>query len=85
MIFVDGTPVEARNGDSIVASIQRLRPDVATELRSGGRALTDSRGLPIPPDSPAYAGAIVRVVSARAARVAAEASAADALDSDADI
>lgn len=67
MIFVDGTPVETRAGDTTITSIERWRSDLAAELRAGTRALTDSRGLPIPIDLPAYAGAIVRVVSARVA------------------
>ncbi len=67
-IFVDGSPVDAAAGDSTIAAIQRWRSDIADALRSGARILTDSRGLPIAADSPAYAGAIFRVVGARGAR-----------------
>ncbi len=67
-IFVDGTPVDANAGDTTIAAIQRWRADIAVQLREGTRMLTDSRGLPISIDLPAYAGAIFRVVSARSAR-----------------
>ncbi len=67
-IFVDGAPIEARTGQSVIEALQQWNADVAASLRAGARALTDSRGLPISPDSPAYAGAIFRVVSARSLR-----------------
>ncbi|MGI9091742.1 MAG: hypothetical protein ACR2GG_11690 [Gemmatimonadaceae bacterium] len=82
MIFVDGTPVETRAGDTTITSIERWRSDVAAELRAGTRTLTDSRGLPIPIDSAAYAGAIFRVVSARAARASDAGDAGDAPDTE---
>ncbi|MGI8545876.1 MAG: hypothetical protein ACR2M1_00855 [Gemmatimonadaceae bacterium] len=80
MIFVDGTPVEATAGDTTIESIERWRPELALELRAGTRALTDSRGLPSPIDSAAYAGAIFRVVSARPARTSDTPNAPDTHD-----
>lgn len=67
-IFVDGVAVEATAGETTIAAIQRWHPHLALQLRDGARTLTDSRGLPISIDSPAYAGAIFRVGSARTAR-----------------
>ncbi len=55
-------------GDTTIEAIQHWRADVALQLLDGACILTDSRGLPTASDSPAYAGAIFRVVSARAAR-----------------
>ena len=64
LIFVDGTPVAATAGQSTLDAIAAWRPELAS-LLGESRNLADSRGLPIDPRLPAYAGAIFRVVSAR--------------------
>jgi len=45
--------------------VRAWNADAAAEVVQGIRALTDSRGLALAPDTPLYAGAIVRVVAAR--------------------
>lgn len=41
-------------------------PEEAAAVRANRRQITDSRGLPVLPDAPVYAGVIYRVVSMRA-------------------
>lgn len=64
LIFVDGKPVPATAGQTTLDAIAAWQPEIAERL-GATRNLTDSRGLPIDPGLPAYAGAIFRVVSAR--------------------
>ena len=66
LIFVDGKPVPARTGQTTIDAIMEWQPELA-KLLGNTRSLADSRGLPIDPGLPAYAGAIFRVVSARPA------------------
>lgn len=37
----------------------------ADAIAAGTRLITDSRGLPVPPETPVYGGVIYRVVSSR--------------------
>ncbi len=64
-IFVNSRPVDAIPGESILSAIERWDADLATTLRTGTRALADSRGLVTSPEAPVYGGAILRVVSNR--------------------
>ena len=64
LIFVDGNAVPATAGQTTLDAITDWQPDLA-KLLGNTRSLSDSRGLPIDPALPAYAGAIFRVVSAR--------------------
>ena len=48
----------------------RVRVDDCLGVSAGTRVITDSRGLPIAADTPAYGGAIYRLASARALREA---------------
>ncbi len=64
-IFVNAAPVGARAGEPVIDAIERWDSAVAAQLREGARALADSRGIAAPVDTPAYGGAIFRVVSAR--------------------
>ncbi len=74
LIFVDGTPVSARTGQTILDAIAAWRPETAASLGDDTRILTDSRGLPADPASSAVAGAIFRVVSRRQFRATDESS-----------
>lgn len=67
-IFVNATPVEAAAGEPAIDAIARWDPVMAEQLRGGARALTDSRGLVAPIETPVHAGAIFRVVSNRQLR-----------------
>jgi hypothetical protein len=64
LIFVDGKAVPATAGQTTLDAITDWQPELA-KLLGNTRSLADSRGLPIDPALPAYAGAIFRVVSAR--------------------
>jgi hypothetical protein len=64
-IFVNAAPVDAEPGDSIIEAIARWNAATADALRSGQRALADSRGIVAPLDMPVHGGAIFRIVSAR--------------------
>jgi hypothetical protein len=65
-IYFDGEGVDAADGCSAMDALRSHDPVKAEMLADGSRILTDSRGLPIAPESPAFAGAIYRVVSSRA-------------------
>jgi hypothetical protein len=64
-IFVNAAPVDAQSGDTVLDAIARWDAGMAETLRTGTRALADSRGLVAPLDTPVHGGAIFRVVSAR--------------------
>ena len=70
-VYIDGRGVDVAAGAPVLDAVARLDAALADAVRGGQRALTDSRGLPVAADAPAYGGAIFRVVSARAARAAA--------------
>ena len=40
--------------------------DEAAAVAAGTRLITDSRGLPVPPETPVYGGVIYRTISSRA-------------------
>lgn len=63
--FVDGHPVDGVAGESAISAISRWNTDIADQLTSGKRALSDSRGLPTGVDTVIHGGAIYRVVSNR--------------------
>ena len=65
-VYIDGAGVDVPRGATALDALDRRDASLARAVREGSRALTDSRGLPVPGDTPAYAGAIFRVVSARA-------------------
>lgn len=65
VVFVNGARVDVAPSATALEAVREWNADAATEVVQGIRALTDSRGLALPPDTPLYAGAIVRVVSAR--------------------
>ena len=64
-VFVNGARVEVAVGAPVIDAVRKWDAAMAQELERGGRALTDSRGLPLDPSSPTVAGTIVRVIAAR--------------------
>jgi len=64
-IFVNAKPVDAQPQDTVIDAITRWDAGMADSLRTGARALADSRGIVAPLDTPVHGGAIFRVVSAR--------------------
>lgn len=64
-VYVNGRGVDAPAGGTALDAVRVADPAAATALADGSRALTDSRGLPVPNDAPVYDGAIFRLVSNR--------------------
>lgn len=65
VVFVNGAPVHVAPNAKALEAVRAWNADAASEVVQGTRALTDSRGLALAPDTPLYPGAIVRVVAAR--------------------
>ncbi len=66
-VFVNGARVQLEATDTALDAVRITDAAAAEAIDEGKRALTDSRGLPISPGTRVYAGAIYRIVSARAA------------------
>lgn len=66
-VFVNGRGVDAPPGATALHAVHAADDAEASAITAGHRAITDSRGLPVDPWSPAYAGAIYRTVRARPA------------------
>jgi hypothetical protein len=64
-VFVNERPAEVARGATALDAVRALDAALAEGVAGGGRAITDSRGLPVEPAAAAYAGAIYRVVAAR--------------------
>lgn len=71
-VFVNASPIEVPRGATALECVRLWRADEGEAVTAGRRIITDSRGLPIPTDSPAQAGSIYRTVSNRAAQARAE-------------
>lgn len=65
-VFVDGRCVYLEAGATVLDAVRAADPAQADAVAGGTRLITDSRGLPCEPTAPAYAGCILRVVTARA-------------------
>ena len=77
-VYIDGRGVDAPAQGTALDAVRLADPLAAQEISNGRRALTDSRGLPAPADSPLHNGAIFRVVTVRARDAGAQSSSADA-------
>ena len=66
-VYFNGRGVDVPTGASVLDALAVFDATCAAEVRDGQRALVDSRGLPADPATAVYAGAIFRLVSARAA------------------
>ena len=64
-MFVNGARLEIAAGSPVLEAVRKWDAAAAGEIERGGRALTDSRGLPLDPRTPAVAGTIIRVIGAR--------------------
>lgn len=64
-IYVNGQPVDARSGATILEAVERHEAADGAALRQGEKIITDSRGLPADPAGIVYSGAIFRLVRAR--------------------
>jgi len=64
-VYVDGRGYDVPTGGTALDAIRTADPALADRIAAGERAITDSRGLPIPPETAAYGGAIYRVIPVR--------------------
>ncbi|MGH7663873.1 MAG: hypothetical protein ACRENI_06205 [Gemmatimonadaceae bacterium] len=66
-VFVNASGVDVPLEATALDAVRATDAAMAREVERGTRYIADSRGLVTPPDTPAYAGAIYRVVRTRAA------------------
>lgn len=67
-VFVNAAPVDAPEGATAIDCVRAWQAAEADAVQAGKRLITDSRGLPIPSDSPASAGSIYRTIANRAGK-----------------
>lgn len=65
-IYFDGKGVDAPAGSTVISALGSVNAETAAAVRAGERVVTDSRGLPVEPETVIYNGAIFRVIRARA-------------------
>ena len=63
-VYVNGRGVDVPSGATVLDAVRVHDARLAQQVVDGGRALADSRGLPLDPEAPAFTGAIVRVIGA---------------------
>lgn len=64
-VYVNGVGVDAPSDATALDAVRIADPAAADRIGAGDRAVSDSRGLPIPNDSALYNGAIFRIISNR--------------------
>jgi hypothetical protein len=67
-VYVDGIGVHIPHESLAIDAVRAADPDAADRVERGELVITDSRGLPTPPDTPSYGGSIYRLVPYRAPR-----------------
>ncbi len=70
-VFVNGVGLDVRRGATALDAVREWNPQAADAVAGGVSVITDSRGLPTPVDAPLQAGAILRVILARAPKLGA--------------
>ena len=65
-VFVDGTGIDAPVGCTARDAVGLRNYEDAQAVDSGRMLITDSRGLPVPPTTFAFNGAVFRLVPNRA-------------------
>jgi hypothetical protein len=66
-VFVNASGVEVPAGATALDAVRAWNPDLAGEVASGIRIITDSRGLPIDQATTMSAGSILRLIPKRGA------------------
>ena len=66
-VFVNGSGVDVPAGSAALDAVQAWNAKAASEVSSGTRLITDSRGLPIDASTPMSAGSILRLITKRGA------------------
>lgn len=64
-IYVNGNPMDVRPSATALEAVEAWDDTQAAAVRSGERAITDSRGIVIATDNPVHNGAIFRIVRSR--------------------
>jgi len=64
-VYVDANPIDVPKSATVIEALEVANPEIASSVRAGTSRVTDSRGLPIAPDTLLHGGAILRVVSVR--------------------
>jgi hypothetical protein len=71
-VFVNASAVDVAPGATALDCVRSWRAEESEAVVAGGRVITDSRGLPIPGDTPAQAGSIYRTIRNRSSAPEAE-------------
>ena len=64
-VFVNGKGLDAPAGGTAVDAIAVHSAGDAEKVRAGALLVTDSRGLPVPAESPLFNGALFRLIPNR--------------------
>ena len=64
-VFVNGQGYDATAGGTALDAVALHAAAAAERVRAGALLVTDSRGLPIPADTPLYNGAVLRLIPNR--------------------
>jgi hypothetical protein len=64
-VFVNGAGLDVPTGATALDAVRVWSAEAADAVARGASVITDSRGLPAPPDAPIQAGAIFRVLPVR--------------------
>jgi hypothetical protein len=63
--YVNGAAVIVPDGGTALDAVRSADPSAADAVTRQELAITDSRGLPTPPDTPVHNGSIFRLIPAR--------------------
>ena len=69
-VFVNGVGLDAPAGGTALDAVHVHSPTDARAVGEGSLLVTDSRGLPVPADSPLFNGALFRLIPNRERDVA---------------
>jgi hypothetical protein len=64
-VFVNGKGYDATTGGTALDAVALHSVGDADRVRAGALLVTDSRGLPVPADTPLFNGAVLRLVPNR--------------------
>jgi len=64
-VFVNARGFDVPAGATALEAVRVADSAEADAVTAGTRQITDSRGLPVPPETPVYAGVIYRTVTNR--------------------
>jgi hypothetical protein len=64
-VFVNARGYDVPSAATAIEAVRVADAVEADAVQDGTRLITDSRGLPVPPETPVYGGVIYRVVTNR--------------------